>query len=564
MSFNNDSPDCFIPFSENIDGIPLPEKFTFPFYYEPHALSVIAVKQLQDFLENSATSYGWDFWHGDNELGRGRMFGVLVVKKEDGSLGFLAAFSGNTTIPDKGFPFVPSIFDFWDEDDFYRKGERESAIITAEIESLENDLQYKHLQQVLVKETSESDEELSLLQYQLKAAKKDRDAKRSEAENMSSEDFELLKAELTKESLFNNYHFKKTKKNWKERLKQRTAELKIWQDKIEMLRADRKALSNRLHEAIYKGFRFLNQTGETKGIDEVFADTVLKYPPSGAGECAAPRLLQYAFKYQLKIVSMAEFWWGATSKSDIREHKYYYPACHGKCRPILGHMLDGIVMDENPMLNSHALDKVVEVVYEDEHLLVVFKPDGLLSVPGRLVLDSVHTRMQLLFPNTNSPLVVHRLDMDTSGLMLIAKNKEVYKHLQAQFIRRKVKKRYMALLEGFVEGDSGLIELPLMLDFLNRPCQVVDDEHGKSASTRWKLLKRYENRSLVHFFPHTGRTHQLRVHAAHSRGLHCPIVGDDLYGTKDKRLFLHAEWIEFEHPITRERVSFEKKADFYI
>ena len=229
MSFNNDSPDCFIPFSENIDGIPLPEKFTFPFYYEPHALSVIAVKQLQDFLENSATSYGWDFWHGDNELGRGRMFGVLVVKKEDGSLGFLAAFSGNTTIPDKGFPFVPSIFDFWDEDDFYRKGERESAIITAEIESLENDLQYKHLQQVLVKETSESDEELSLLQYQLKAAKKDRDAKRSEAENMSSEDFELLKAELTKESLFNNYHFKKTKKNWKERLKQRTAELKIWQ-----------------------------------------------------------------------------------------------------------------------------------------------------------------------------------------------------------------------------------------------------------------------------------------------------------------------------------------------
>jgi tRNA pseudouridine32 synthase/23S rRNA pseudouridine746 synthase len=148
--------------------------------------------------------------------------------------------------------------------------------------------------------------------------------------------------------------------------------------------------------------------------------------------------------------------------------------------------------------------------------------------------------------------------------MLIAKNKDAYKYLQSQFIRRKVKKRYMALLEGLVEGDSGLIELPLMLDFLNRPCQVVNDEHGKSASTRWKLLKRYENRSLVHFFPHTGRTHQLRVHAAHSRGLHCPIVGDDLYGTKDKRLFLHAEWIEFEHPITRERVSFEKKADFYI
>jgi len=565
MSSNSDNRDLFIPFSQNVEGIALPEKFTFPFYYEPHALSLLAVQDLQDFLENRAAAFGWDFWMADGEsnLSRGRMFGVLVVERQDGTLGYLAAYSGNTTIPDKGFPFVPMIFDFWDETDFYRIGERELAVLSADIEALENNPEYIALQITIKEETASTEVELSRMQQELKLAKKERDAKRAEALlTLNPEDTELLKAELIKESLYQSYHFKKTRKNWKEELEIKMATLKTWQDRLDVLKLERKNLSNKLLNTIYKGFQFLNKDGLSKTLDELFIDTALKLPPSGAGECAAPRLLQYAFQQQLRPVTMAEFWWGDSSKSDIREHKYFYPACQGKCRPILGHMLSGIEMEINPMQHSQALDKTIEIIYEDDYLLVINKPEGLLSIPGRLVADSVYTRMLLLYPDATGPLVVHRLDMDTSGLMLVAKNMAMYKELQAQFIKRKVKKRYAALLEGLVVGEAGTIELPLMQDFINRPRQMVSLEEGKAALTDWKVLKRYENRTLVHFFPFTGRTHQLRVHAAHPEGLHCPIVGDDLYGSKDKRLFLHAEWIEFLHPIRKKRISFEKKAYF--
>jgi tRNA pseudouridine32 synthase/23S rRNA pseudouridine746 synthase len=225
-------------------------------------------------------------------------------------------------------------------------------------------------------------------------------------------------------------------------------------------------------------------------------------------------------------------------------------------------MLKGIEMDPSPLEVQLAEDKKIEIIYEDDYLILINKPSGLLSVPGRTISDSVMTRMQTLYKGTEKPMVVHRLDMDTSGIMLLAKNPEIYKALQKQFIKRTVKKRYLALLEGLVTEEEGKIELPLAGDYLNRPNQIVSFGEGKPALTHWKIVKKSDNRTLIHFYPHTGRTHQLRVHAAHRMGLNAPIVGDDLYGSKYKRLCLHAEWIELEHPVERKRISFECKAEF--
>ena len=259
---------------------------------------------------------------------------------------------------------------------------------------------------------------------------------------------------------------------------------------------------------------------------------------------------------------MAEFWWGESPKSSIRKHGLFYPACYGKCQPILGHMLKGMKIDENPLLKNPAADKTIETIYEDDDLLLINKPAEFLSVPGKIIKDSVELRMQMQYPKSTGPLLVHRLDMSTSGIMLIAKTKKAHKYLQKQFINRNIKKRYVALLDGDLKYDKGEINLPLRLDIDDRPRQLVCEEHGKPARTKWKVIKRNQTTTKVYFYPITGRTHQLRVHAAHKNGLNSPILGDDLYGEKSNRLHLHAESIEFEHPTTKKRISFKCAAPF--
>ena len=259
---------------------------------------------------------------------------------------------------------------------------------------------------------------------------------------------------------------------------------------------------------------------------------------------------------------MAEFWWGTPPKSEVRKHAHYYPACRGKCEPILKHMLQDVIMDDNPMEKNFAKDKVITTIYEDEYFLAINKPPELLSVPGIKVQDSVYTRMQFKYPDATGPLTVHRLDMNTSGLMLIAKTKEVHKLLQGQFIRRKVKKEYIALLDGIVEDDNGKISLPLRVDLEDRPRQLVCYEHGKKADTEWEVISRKNNITRIKFYPITGRTHQLRVHAAHPKGIGIAILGDDLYGTKGERLYLHAAKITFSHPISREKMTLEAPIEF--
>jgi len=259
---------------------------------------------------------------------------------------------------------------------------------------------------------------------------------------------------------------------------------------------------------------------------------------------------------------MAEFWWGKSPKSAIRKHKQYYPACRGKCEPILGHMLRGIDLDPNPMLVNPAIGKKMEILYDDDHIVIINKPADMLSVPGITIKDSASARIEALYPESVGPFVIHRLDMSTSGIMIFSKTKKAHEYVQRQFITRTVRKRYVALLDGYLKVDGGEIDLPLRVDLEDRPRQLVCYDHGKPAMTSFEVIERKKGTTRVYFYPMTGRTHQLRVHASHSLGLGLSIVGDDLYGQKAERLCLHAERLEFTHPVTRERMVIQVDPDF--
>jgi tRNA pseudouridine32 synthase/23S rRNA pseudouridine746 synthase len=562
MSLDSFNDPHFIEINQKFEHLKPAQKFTYPFYYDPHPLSVLAAEQLMDFLAKDAEKYGWEFGlkQGDSTQSRGRMFGVLVVENQDGKLGFLAAYSGNIPIPEKGFPFVPPVFDFWEEDGFYLNGLKKFELLTTEIHHLETSDDLIQLKNELSLALEKSDKEQSDFKKFIETKKIERDWKRSE---IITENPQLL-AELNKESTYLSYAYKKLKKEWKEKIKILEEQVLIFEKIIKEKTEARKLLSNGLQESIYNGFQFLNISGQTKGLSEIFAGTAIKFPPSGAGECAAPRFLQHAFKMGYKPISMAEFWWGATSKDEMRQHKQFYPACRGKCQPILSHMLAGIEVEDNILLAESSMIEDPKILFEDEYLMVISKPTGLLSVPGKEIQDSVYIRILLKYPTLTGPLIVHRLDMDTSGLMLIAKNIKIYKALQAQFIQRKVKKRYLALLDGLIDYDNGIIELPLIEDYINRPRQMVSFEDGKKSITHFEVIERKDGKTLIHFYPKTGRTHQLRLHAAHHLGLNCAILGDDLYGKKDKRLYLHAAEIEFLHPCSNTILKIVDNANFAL
>ena len=335
------------------------------------------------------------------------------------------------------------------------------------------------------------------------------------------------------------------------------------QEIIEALKEERKQRSIALQQWIFEQFRLRNARGEEQDIYSIFTQTAHRNPPAGTGECAAPKLLQYAYLNNLQPLAMAEFWWGDSPKGEIRRHGHYYPACRHKCEPILNFMLQGLEVEPNPLLTSNTDATQLETVYEDDFLLVVNKPAGMLSVPGKTGQASVLTLLQERYPDATGPILVHRLDMATSGLLLAAKDKDTHALLQKQFEGRTVKKRYIALLEGIPQAEpKGFIRLPLRPDFDNRPLQMVCYEYGKPAVTRYEIMDTENNRTRMAFYPETGRTHQLRVHAAHPEGLNCPIVGDPLYGQSADRLYLHAERLEFRHPVTGQRLQIQKEAPF--
>lgn len=546
----------FTSFNEAITQYALPERFTYPFYYEPHPLCVLAVKKLQLHLE---TQTNWQ--HDFNKTGK--MFGVLLVQNKRGEIGYLAAFSGKIADSNHHANFVPPVFDMLTAEGFFRKGQDEITHLSEKLQTLKNKPDLLKREQTLHTEQEQEKTQIAEHRTTMIAGRRDRKKQRLLAEKiLDSTEFERLKNQLGKESIKHKNQLRDLTLYWGERVGKAQQHLSHFTDEITALTNKRKLLSASLQRKIFDHYRFLNQQGIEKSLYAIFKNTPQQTPPAGAGECATPKLLHYAFQNNLKPLAMAEFWWGVSPKSQIRQHKNFYAACLGKCQPILNHMLEGIELDENPLLTNPAEGKTIGIVYEDDDMVVINKPAEFLSVPGKNIEDSVQFRMKQLYPNAKGPLIVHRLDMSTSGLMVIALSKQAHKQLQKQFINRTVEKRYVALLEGILTEKEGVIDLPLRVDLDDRPRQLVCYDYGRAAQTKWQLIEQKNNQSKVYFYPKTGRTHQLRVHSAHIKGLNMPIVGDDLYGNKADRLHLHAESLSFSHPITQKIMQFQIDANF--
>lgn len=605
-------------FKKPVSHLALPEKFTYPFHYTPHPLCVLAAEEVKEYI---ASRKEWQ-----EELASGKMFGVLIVQTDNGitnneenQIGYLAAFSGNLDGKNLHPYFVPPVYDLLQPEGFFKIEEEQISAINIRIRELENSSSYLDSKEKWKIETEQAKAVLNQAKAELKMAKEAREIRRQSSPELSEEE----QASLIRESQYQKAEYKRLEKEWKKRLEELETEVRHFDIEIERLKTERKERSAALQRKLFEQFRMLNAQGEVKDLYTIFEQTVQKVPPAGAGECALPKLLQYAYLHQLKPLAMAEFWWGDSPKNEIRHHGYCYPSCKGKCEPILQHMLQGLEVDENPLLNPVHEEEELEIVFEDEWLLVVNKPAGMLSVPGKAEdRDSVYHRLKKKYPEATGPMIVHRLDMATSGLLLVAKTKEVHQDLQAQFANRSIKKRYVAVLDGAIikteketkpiaekailiakdtvstkktakaerTGSTGRIELPLCLNPLDRPRQMVSSEHGKEAITEYQIISESEritsesentfnesNRideserninesrkyTRIVFYPLTGRTHQLRVHAAHPEGLGCPILGDELYGKKADRLYLHAEYIEFRHPIYGDILCIQKEADFH-
>lgn len=557
-------PGKVIYFEESdIVGVPLPGRFTFPFFYEPHALAILAADELKHYLENQ-TSLDHNFGLDTDTQGTaiGKMFGVLIVQDAGGRVGYLSAFSGKLANSNNHPRFVPPVFDMLTEDSFFLKGQYILNDINQQVKKIEADENYIALQQQLKIVTAKADEQIADLKKLVKANKADRKQQRDEQKGkLSPEAYADFEALMIRHSLHDKHRLAVLTAECEAEVGEVKSQVAQFEDRIEGLKKERKERSGALQQQLFEQYSFLNQYGQTRSLHAIFSETVFGVPPSAAGECATPKLLQYAFLNGYKPLAMAEFWWGASPKSEIRMHGQFYPACTGKCKPILKHMLEGMELDDDPLLENPGELKPLDIVFEDENFVVVNKPHGLLSVPGINITDSVYSRLKQSF-NGGEPLIIHRLDMATSGLLVVAKTKEAHKLIQRQFLKRTVTKRYTALLSKIVEGQEGEINLPLRGDLDDRPRQLVCFEHGKKALTQWQVVDRKDGKTRIHFWPLTGRTHQLRMHAAHELGLNAPIVGDDLYGTPAERLYLHAAYLEFLHPTTGEQMVFEVEEDF--
>ena len=537
-------------FTNSIEGIALPEKFTWPFHYVPHPLSRLAADEVMQYIASRTE------WH--EELALGKMFGVLIVSNRNNEIGFLAAFSGNLAGSNYHEYFVPSVYDMLKPDEFFKREEAEISAINRKIKELENSEEYRSAQ-----------EELSAVKVKVEASLanfKQECALRKANRNLLRQSGKADEEALTLESQRDNADFQRLKRQSKALLEQANQRVAEFKSHIEELCKERHSRSAALQTALFKQFRMLNANGEENDLTKIFAPTAQRIPPAGAGECAAPKLLQYAYLHNLKPLAMAEFWWGTSPRGEVRHHGHYYPSCNSKCKPILTFMMQGLEVEPNPLMEI--VPPEPKILFEDEHLVIIDKPCGMLSVEGKSGVRSAERWFAERYPEYDGPAIVHRLDQSTSGILVLAKSKEVHKELQAQFISRSVKKSYVALLQARVEAKSGRISLPMKLDYDNRPRQMISAD-GKSAVTDYEIIDYEGDYTRVRFYPLTGRTHQLRLHSAHSDGLNAPIVGDDIYGTGDRadalagnRLHLHAEGLEFRHPITGERMVTECEAEF--
>ncbi|HAF35854.1 MULTISPECIES: RluA family pseudouridine synthase [Sphingobacterium] len=558
-----DNNTYFHKFKQDISAIELPTRFTFPFCYEPHPLAVTAAKELQYYIE---TQEDWTHNFGLDSamegLAIGKMFGVLVVRNQHNELGYLAAVSGKLAGSNKHRYFVPPIFDMLEENSFFLNEEVHLNALNRKIERLENSEELADTQRNLDRLKNEWDKSLDELKSKLRTQKKERKETRTKLKvSLSDAEYELLMEDMRSQSLKDKQQLQRFQYDMHLALETESNHLQQLLSTITALKEERKTRSGNLQKQLFEQYNFRNAKGQRKNVVDIFHEFDTITPPAGSGECAAPKLLQYAYENQLTPLALAEFWWGCSPASEIRRHKNYYPACRKKCEPILGYMLQGLVVDPNPMQQETTLDIALPQIYEDEDIIIINKPAEFLSVPGIYVKDSVYNRILQRYPKAG-PIIIHRLDMSTSGLLVVAKNKEAHKFIQDQFIQHTIKKTYIALLDGIIEAPSGLIDLPLRVDLDDRPRQMVCYTYGKPAQTKWVKIAIENNQTRVRFYPLTGRTHQLRMHAVHPNGLNTPIVGDDLYGKKANRLHLHAASITFIHPRFKKEMTFEIEPDF--
>ena len=536
---------------ETQGDIEVPTQMNDLFSYEPHALCLAARDEVMPYI---------------NELildeKEGKMFGVLVVKTSDG-LGYLTAYSGQIRGRSDWPGFVPAVFDYLQPDGYFKTNEAEIVELTRDIESRQQNPERLETSKILADLKREYTEVATELNYQNMKAKVRRHELRAAGPLTQEQEDELIR-----ESQFMKAETRRVKMGYNERIDELTAKMEQFDEPIRELKAERRKKSDALQHWLFERFEVLNSEGESKNLIDIFKDTSLGRPPSGAGECCEPKLLHYAYKNGLRPVQMAMFWVGASPSLEIRHNGRFYPACRGKCLPILRWMMPENLEGRGEKNEARNEPKQAELptIYEDEAIAVVNKPFGLLSVPGVSDYYSVWSIVRERYPDADSPLTVHRLDQPTSGVMLIGKTKEACVELQRQFAEREVQKRYIALLEQPMSAFSetkGVIDLPLYSQPLNRPYQSVDYENGKKAVTEYEILGETDGHARVALYPKTGRTHQLRVHCAHLKGLNNPVLGDNLYGNMpSRRLFLHAESIRFRHPITGEEMLFSVEPDF--
>ena len=510
----------------SVADTPSPPLFTYPFCYRPHPLCVAAANEVQRYV---STQQQWQA-----ELSMGKMFGVLIVEK-DGQRGFLAAFSGTLGGQTQHEYFVPPVYDLMAPDSYFQTEQARISELNRRVEELRRKITTSSVRQKGVQEVEKA-------RAEMQKAKARRDALRRQ---LSADQLRERTDEMIRESQFLKAELRRTILFWRAKEAEVEQQNQPLQAEIDALCSERRRRSEELQQWLFRQFSFLNAKGQKKDLTQLFHPFT---PPSGAGDCCAPRLLQYAYSASMRPICMAEFWVGRSPTGVLRRAGSYYPACRSKCLPILTHMLQGLAVEPNPLAaENRELEERLRVLFSNEDLAVVSKPEGMLSVPGKEELPSVYSSMKSRFPAATGPLIVHRLDMDTSGLMVVALHEESYHRLQDMFLRRTVKKTYIALLEREMpEGTEGEINLRLRPDVTDRPRQMVDPEHGKRALTRYRVLANQGGHAVVALSPETGRTHQLRVHCAHPLGLNNPIVGDRLYGTEGDRLMLHASQLVFD------------------
>ncbi|UPR37309.1 RluA family pseudouridine synthase [Vibrio cyclitrophicus] len=537
----------------------LPTRFTFPYYYTPHPLCELAMQQLQQSLIDC----------GVNERSQGNLYAVLLVQHpQTQELSYLSAFSGLQLDPAlvsqlNNIHFVPPAFD---SAQFQSKNSVNLAHQLQLADDIEK-LQQSHNLDALLVELEElkieSAQAIEAFQLAMAANKAQRNKLREQANQEKAlgnlESAASLLKQLGNQSSQEKRDLKALRIEWKQKIAERQSQVDLIESEMKNRKQEHQAVSEQLEAQRLSHYRFINQAKQSKSLLELLDG---KDALEGSGDCCLPKLLNFAFEHGFKPLALSEFWWGLPPTDIIRQHGNLYPVCQSKSFEILEHQLSGIGLEDNPLIVNPAVGKSFDIVYEDDEIVIVNKPEEFLSVPGKFIEDSVYTRIKARYPDATGPLIIHRLDMSTSGLLILALTAESNKHIQKQFIDRTVEKRYTALLDGEIHGKSGDISLPLRGDITDRPRQLVCHQHGRNAETHWQAVSTHNGKTKVHLYPKTGRTHQLRVHCASPLGLGVPIRGDDLYGYKRERLHLHAGYLKLIHPTTGEWMEFEVPSEF--